>query len=559
VSRSLLGRAAATFAVAAVVVLTYRRLVYGVDFTDESFYVVESYRLLLGARPFVDETSVTQQTAAILLYPLVAAYHALAGLTGVVLFVRQAQLALSLLVATAIVVSLRRLLDVPRAALVAVAAVPFVPFDIHSISYNTLACGLFSAGCVLGVHATRGPRRSLAFAVAAICLGLAAFAYPPLAGAVAVTCTAWVVLARGARGRTAGWAALALVLPAAGLAALVGIAGPHRVTADYRSSSRYLGQAGGLGKLATAASQQWTAFRFWYLVALAFALLALAWRFRRQAAAPLLLVLPVLAWPPRAGFYTASLEYVAHFGWFAPLLYPCVRRRADASALLVAVWLPALLAGITTAYSSANGGVNFGVGFFPATIVTTVFLTWMLEETGLPVWASAAPALCVLGILLYSSIPVYRDGTIDALHQRIDAGPYAGLVTSTRKGAFLSSLRRDLAGAGPGCRILFFDDFPAGYLLTGAYPDTNAAWLERVAPANVAAYQQGLIDYYHRHRLPDIVVVMRRIPFAAPTSARIEHYRPGAPLLAFLTGRRYRRVVSRLDYAVYRAAGVPRC
>jgi hypothetical protein len=36
--------------------------------------------------------------------------------------------------------------------------------------------------------------------------------------------------------------------------------------------------------------------------------------------------------------------------------------------------LPALLAGITTGYTSSNGAVNVGIGFFPATIVTSVFL-----------------------------------------------------------------------------------------------------------------------------------------------------------------------------------------
>jgi hypothetical protein len=233
-------------AVAAVVVLTYRRLFYGIDFTDESFYVVQPYRLVLGARPFVDETSVTQQTAAILLYPLVGAYHAVAGLTGIVLYVRELQFALSLLVATGLVVSLRHMLDVPRAALVAASVVPFVPFDIHSVSYNTLACGLFTAGCLLGVHATGSPRsRRFAFAAAAICLGLAAFAYPPLVGAVAVAASVWIALAHGARRRAAGWAVVALALPTAGLAALVGSAGPRLVAADYRNSSRYLGQAGG--------------------------------------------------------------------------------------------------------------------------------------------------------------------------------------------------------------------------------------------------------------------------------------------------------------------------
>jgi hypothetical protein len=59
--------------------IVYWRLYCGIDFTDESFYVAVPYRLVLGARPFVDEISVTQQTAAIVAYPFVWVYDRLAG------------------------------------------------------------------------------------------------------------------------------------------------------------------------------------------------------------------------------------------------------------------------------------------------------------------------------------------------------------------------------------------------------------------------------------------------------------------------------------------------
>jgi hypothetical protein len=336
-------------------------------------------------------------------------------------------------------------------------------------------------------------------------------------------------------------------------------AGLDRVAADYRDSVRYLGQAGGLDKLAAVALHQAAGWRFWYLVVVALAALALAWRRRRIAAAPVLFGLPLLAWPPDADFYTASLHYVAVYGWLAVPLYLAVRRRGDALALLAGVWLPALVAGITTAYSSANGSVNFGVGFFPAAIVTTVFLVWALEEAGLPRWAAVAPALCVLGLLLFMGSPLYRDGPESALRVRVRGGAFAGLLTSPRKRAFLGGLQRDLARAGSRCRILFFDDFPAGYLLTSARPDTNAAWSVSVARRDVAAYQSALVRYYRRRGYPGMVVMMRRIPYAAPSSARVERYAPDEPLLAMLRRRRYRRVVDTFDYTVYIAATAAAC
>ena len=90
-----------TIAVAAAVVVvgvTYWRRWYGVDLTDESFYVVLPWRSAQGASPFVDETTVAQQ-AGLLVSPFVWAWRELVGVDGVVLYVRHLQFVFSLLVA----------------------------------------------------------------------------------------------------------------------------------------------------------------------------------------------------------------------------------------------------------------------------------------------------------------------------------------------------------------------------------------------------------------------------------------------------------------------------
>ena len=70
----------------AVIGLTYWRLYYGVDLTDESYYVAVPYRLVLGAHPFVDETGGADLPASFLIYPFIRAYYAVTGTTGIVLF-----------------------------------------------------------------------------------------------------------------------------------------------------------------------------------------------------------------------------------------------------------------------------------------------------------------------------------------------------------------------------------------------------------------------------------------------------------------------------------------
>src|SRR5207247_7805005 len=130
-------------------------------------------------------------------YPLIRAYYAVAGGTGIVLFVRHLQFLFSLTVALAVVLSLRSVLETRRAVLVGLAVVAFVPFNIHSLSYNTLGGGLFTAGCFLGFRCLREPERRATRVLAGLCHGLAVFVYPPLVGAVAACYLIRLMPARG--------------------------------------------------------------------------------------------------------------------------------------------------------------------------------------------------------------------------------------------------------------------------------------------------------------------------------------------------------------------------
>lgn len=540
-------------AVAAVAV-TYWRIWYGVDLTDESFYVAGPYRLVLGARPFVDETNVTQQTTAILLYPFVRVYYAIVGMTGMVLFVRHLQFLLSLVIAGAIYRSLRRFLDVGPAVSIAVLAIVFVPFTIHSVSYDSLGSALLTAGLFLGVGPLVDRSARLDRLSSAVCLALAAFAYPPLLIAVAVCVAIRVTLAPGHRLREAlEHGAVALGLPVLGLAVLASTAGFSRVVDDYRRSSRFLGQAGGIAKLREIVHQTRVALPHWYLLLAALALLLGLWRYARSFAAIALVALPFLVLPQSLTRFNASLDFVAHLGWVAPVLYVLVRRRPGARLLLLGVWLPSFAAGATTAYSSANGAVNFGVGGFPAAIVAAVFLIWAFEAA----WRTrrlralaVAPSLIVLALLLWSdTLPVYRDSNLSALSARMQTGPYAGLATTPWKRHWIARLSRDLSTYKAPCTILFFDNFAAGYMLGDARPDTNAAWLASVAPALEKPYQDDLLRYYRHRGLPNVVVAMRRIPYSHHQGWTVLH-RTREPLIETLRSS-YRLLRWRRPYAIY--------
>ena len=127
-------------------------------------------------------------------------------------------------------------------------------------------------------------------------------------------------------------------------------------------------------------------------------------------------------------------------------------------------------------------------------------------------------ALVAIGVAL-QYLSVYRDASMRHLTVGVTDGAYAGLYTTREKRDFLAALDRDLAAvSASSCRIVFYDTFPAGYLLGHGRSATNATWLVDVADDQEADYQRVLLRYYEQSGLPDIVVRLDRIPLTDTTA-----------------------------------------
>ena len=345
--------ALAIVSLAVVAALTYIRLYFGVDFTDESFYTAVPYRFVLGARPLIDETNIVQQTPGVLLFPFVKLWESVVGLDGMILYARHLHFLFSAAVAFALFVSLRRILgDRSLSAVLAAAAVAFVPFGIHGLSYNTFSTGFFAAGCFLGAAwLSDGSRRSLAAAGAA--QGLAVFTYPPFA--LPVGCF-FVALYLNSRPRSLRSIAPAFLPAAMGMLVTV-VFFVHDGTGTIRDlvqrTSEFGDQGGGVGELAAILSFVSTSFTYKYAAA-ALLLAALALRAWKAWTAVLpLLVLPFAALPAELGASTSSNEFVTNAALLAPVLFLFRRDSVAGRRLLAVVWLPAAAAGGTLAAGRA--------------------------------------------------------------------------------------------------------------------------------------------------------------------------------------------------------------
>ena len=483
-----------------MVVLTacWVRLGYGLDLSDEAYYVALAYRFALGDIPFEDELHLSQ-SAALLTWPLVEAYLWQEGTTdGLVLFLRRAFFAFQCGVSAVVFLALRTLCAGPAALVIALLPLALLPFGIPNLSYNTLGSGLFTAGVFVALPWGNGSevcwrRRALAGA----CHGLAVVSYPPLLVAVlcSLAATGWLD-PRGRRRLLASYAGgVAAVLACWVL--FVEWEGMVRVY-DFMSM-RYQPDP---DRLVRAVGQFVARLPSPLLLALGIGLL-----FWQRARRPwlVLLALPcvaaALAWPlRRLELSVAPLLYVTSLAWLAPLLLPWVWRERTWRRVFAGVWLPSVVAGLTFATASTNGYLNAGLGLVPAAIVTLSFLDRALQQASDALGAQRAALAPILGVLAFVAMllsyqrGLYRGGPIwSAPLERVTAGPFAGIDGHPVRGAYLRVLATDLAGlAVSGGRVLFYDHFPAGYLLTDMRPATPSLFTcflltEPVAPGFCAA------------------------------------------------------------------------
>ena len=534
------------------------RIQRGVDLSDESIYLAIPMRFVLGDQPFLDDRSSFQGTG-IMTMPLVALYHLFVRSNeGLVLFMRIIFLAFLAGISLAIMRAVRGWVSLGSAIACGTIALFFVPYYIPQFSYNTVGGALTLLAAFESLRVSRSTtarevtRHSVACGLAAAGAGLA---YPPLGALFPVHLATLLWFGRIPLG------ALRVGLRYVGGAAILGVyvgvfvvragLGSLKLTYEFQHAS---GPSVTNGSAAVLAGLNGLKADWFTALAIALALTVLATRLR-PVVFLLALAVPFLAAPSRTDA-THSVALWACCALFAPLFAFLVKDRKTAFRVMVTVWVPGMLAGLVTSFSSGNGGLAFGLGGFTCMMAGCVLACRACEEAlgafrPLASGAGMIAPLALLSVLVsrvLSPASVYRDHAPLTLNALVRTGPFRGLLTTPARRDFVEIMHRDVVDLSRGKRfVLFMPDMNAAYLSANARPAIPEMWVMNVpgrSPIQVEIFNQ---------RLPEIgAVIIRSCPGANDwsncTPSLLE---PRDPLHAAVNSS-FVESFRRYDYAVMR-------
>jgi hypothetical protein len=537
----------------------FYRLHFGVDFTDESFYLAMAYNFHLGGRPFVDEINLVQLSAWIF-SPLVGFYGLFVpSLDGLMLFIRKTYWVILILVAATGYISLYRVTkEHSLAALLALSCAAFVPFNIFALSYNTLGSSCFVLGAFLLARGWLYKPSVSGRVFAGVAHGLAVLAYPSMVIALALIYP--LLFMREGR---QGWLS---ILQYGGSAMLVGavVLLPIVFDAGWENIAYSVNYTSSFGSQHMSNIKQlfFGLFRHAHIVLIWLA--AVYWAQKRLPglAKGLVVMFPII-WLAVSGIKLPHAGwYVVDYALAAPLLLVFLSRDVLARRILLYIWLPALAVGANAAWSSGGGAIAAANGL----IIGGVATSWLLARLYQQICANETnrksytighllpPVMVVIVLVGFQFNSVYRDATMPGLDSKVGHGVYAGIYTTQAKAAFVGQLKQDLDAVqlqAPHGGILSFDDFPAGYLFSTRRSASNTAWL---FPGEISQHNSARTDLVKRFQMqqayPGIVLEINGFPYDAKGWKQYRHS-TGDSLTTLVRGQQYRSIIQRKGYEIY--------
>jgi len=488
---------------AVVIVGLLQRLAISVDFTDESFSTALAYRFALGDRPFIDELNAAQ-TAGMILTPFVWLYVKVTGsAAGIMMFTRLLFLVFKLATSATVFATIKRHLSWPLALVTSLVCVVFVPHSIPNLGYNVLGSGFLVLGGFVAVRGFGSAQQKRALFWAGICNGLATLAYPPLVVPAAVLGVVILVASESSL-RDFGEYVLGGVLVVLCVLPFLLAAGGKNLQAMLEMGARFSPRTP--SKLFDIVLAFWahSPVSLWVLPTIAVVIAALKLRPAWSVwVLPIFTATLAFAFP---GGNTSQLSIAIYAALFAPVFLVVLWHLPVCRALFVVVWLPSFAAGFITAYTSSNGELNGGIGFFPAAVLFLVYQAMAVEELAREAGPDAqhpgrapllllGPAVLVLSLLARFTFSVYRDSAPQDLRSRVESGPFRGLYTTPENVSVSAELERLFrAHENRAGKVLVYWDLPGAYLFTSMHPAGNTIWMNTLADqdAFLASYRRSV-------------------------------------------------------------------
>ena len=478
--------------------LTIYRLFFGVDFTDESYWIVMGLRFARGDKPFVDELFINQ-TGALITLPLIKAfYHIRNGTDGIVLYSRLLYFLSSLFVAYAIYACLSTRFPKITSLLMALPAVLILPLNIPNLGYNSIGSLGFMLGVFSGLTALWGKRR-VPLLIAGIAHALSVIAYPPLLIPVFFFFTILVFKS------TKRFVSLALyglgffMTVAAFLPVFLSAA--DALTDSMRYTTTSFDHGGGIRKLVLVLQHMFYSnvrMRMVLLLLCTTGILLLRPKFQKFGSF-LLLFFPISFVALFTDVMFTQIWFVFYFALLFPLWFLFSPESKENKDLFFYIWAPSFVASLTIGWSSSSAPINGVLGLPAAFIVSALLFYSLLPKP----WAlfSHLSLLVLLLLTQFSGKAFYRDGNFSQLTYPIPSGPYQGLFTTPEKYRYLEEITRDIRRYDNQHGRIVFYEFPAGYLISSMRPGINSAWIR-----NISRGKDYYLRYYERHSHPDNIV-----------------------------------------------------
>jgi hypothetical protein len=503
----------------AVVYFTNHRLYFGADFTDEAFYSLLPYQFALGQKPFIDEINILQ-TSAFIIYPFFKIFAWVNKSTdGIILFNRYLFFIFYFVISYIVFRVSKKLIGWQTALLIACSCLAFIPFNIPSLSYNTLGCGFLTLGMIAGFSGIQHNKDSKYLFYSGILLALAVISYPTLVISVACYVLIMLLIIREHYWRNV------LKFAAGGIVVLLPVlfvvlqAGVDNVLRAIEYFQSYGVHGGAISKFITEWDKLIVAIPHKIPLLISIALYLLSYKRFPIIGVIALLLFPVLLIDSNTfASITASMSLLINYSLVAVVLLLTNLKNDAVARIFWSLWLPSFIAGNMLMWSSSNGYVASAFGLVPASLATALMTSIIISTSfgekhrELTKYAQiVSPIVIVVFLLIVQRESVYRDEAIDQLDYQVKSGPYSGLYTSIQKIEFMNSLKSDIKSVSDSKQtVLFYEHFPAGYLFTKSKPAVNTVWI-----SSLNAYPQVdrsiIVDYYKTHPTPDVVFQMKKV------------------------------------------------